>query len=543
MSDDRQHNTPDKTAGSADTGTADIGSETPAAQGADDLASAVLAGLGRLDAARRQADQGLKVEELGQVESVTSGVALIAGLPGVAVDEVVRFESGQLGLAADLGEEQVGVTLLGDPTGIQAGNTVVRTGHVLDVPVGTGLLGRIVDPLGFPLDDLGPVRFTARLPVERPATPIFERGPVSRPLQTGIKAIDALFPIGRGQRELIVGDRQTGKSSAALSAVLAQRGSGVKCVYCSIGQRGAQVARTVETLKQTGALEYTTVVVAASHEPPGVRQIAPFAATSMGEALMEAGHDVLVVYDDLTQHARSYRELSLLLRRPPGREAYPGDVFFLHARLLERATQLSEQRGGGSLTALPIVEIQERDLSSYVPTNLISITDGQIVLSPDLFARGVLPAVHIGLSVSRVGGKAQLPALREVAGRLRLEYAQFEELERFARFGADVDEATRSTLTRGRRIRASLAQDALETVPVGSQIALLVAVSAGLFDPVAPSAYPEIEARLMRAVATEHEALLQRLEDGAKLDAGEREALLGTARAVIAEANGPAAGA
>ena len=534
MSDDSRQNEHGNVDGPLGTG-----SEAPA-QGAGDLANAVLAGLDRLDAARRQADQRLRVEELGLVESVTSDVSLVTGLPGVAVDEVVRFESGQLGLATDLGAEQVGVTLLGDPTGIQAGNTVARTGRVLDVPVGTGLLGRIVDPLGFPLDDQGPVNATARLPVERPATPIFERGPVSRPMQTGIKAIDALFPIGRGQRELIVGDRQTGKSSVALSAVLAQRGSGVKCVYCSIGQRGAQVARTVETLKRTGALEYTTVVVAASHEPPGVRQIAPFAATSMGEALMEAGHDVLVVYDDLTQHARSYRELSLLLRRPPGREAYPGDVVFLHARLLERATQLSAARGGGSLTALPIVEIQERDLSSYIPTNLISITDGQIVLSPDLFARGVLPAVHIGLSVSRVGGKAQLPALREVAGRLRLEYAQFEELERFARFGADVDEATRATLTRGRRIRASLAQGALDTVPVGSQIALMLAVSAGLFDPVAPAAYPEIETRLMRAVAAEHEALLRRLEDGAGLGDDEREALLGTAQAVIAEVSGPA---
>lgn len=519
----------------AATGPDDAGANNPTKR-TSDLASAVLAGLNRLDAARRQADQGLKVEELGRVESVTSGVALVAGLPGVAVDEVVRFESGQLGLATDLGAAQVGVTLLGDPSGIQAGNTVVRTGRVLDVPVGTGLLGRIVDPLGFPLDDLGPVSAAARLPVERPATPIFERGPVSRPLQTGVKAIDALFPIGRGQRELIVGDRQTGKSSVALAAVLAQRGTGVKCVYCSVGQRGAQVARTVETLKRTGALEYTTVVVAASHEPPGVRQIAPFAATSMGEALMEAGHDVLVVYDDLTQHARSYRELSLLLRRPPGREAYPGDVFFLHARLLERATQLSEARGGGSLTALPIVEIQERDLSSYIPTNLISITDGQIVLSPDLFARGVLPAVHIGLSVSRVGGKAQLPALQEVAGRLRLEYAQFEELERFARFGADVDEATRATLVRGRRIRASLAQGALETVPVGSQIALLLAVSAGLFDPITPAAYREAETRLMRAVETEHEAMLARLEEGAELGEDEREALLNTARAVLAEA-------
>lgn len=512
------------------------GGDEPAAP-VGDIAGAVLAGLSRLDAARHDLDRQLTVEELGVVQSVSSGVALVTGLPGVAVDEVVRFESGQLGLATDLTDDTVGVTLLAEPQGIQAGSTVVRTGRVLDVPVGSVLLGRIVDPLGHPLDDKGPVAATERLPVERPATPIFERGPVSRPLQTGIKAIDALFPIGRGQRELIVGDRQTGKSSVALSAVLAQRGTGVKCVYCSVGQRGAQVARAIETLKRTGALEYTTVVVAASHEPPGVRQIAPFAATSMGEALMEEGHDVLVVYDDLTQHARSYRELSLLLRRPPGREAYPGDVFFLHARLLERATQLAAARGGGSLTALPIVEIQERDLSSYIPTNLISITDGQIVLSPDLFARGILPAVHIGLSVSRVGGKAQLPALQSVAGRLRLDYAQFEELERFARFGADVDEATRATLTRGRRIRASLAQGALETVSVGSQVALLLTVGAGLLDAVQPAQYAEAESRLLHAVQTEHAQLLGRLEAGAELGQDEREALLVTARAVL-----PAAG-
>lgn len=499
-----------------------------------DIAAAVLAGLQDLDAARRQVNHGLVVEELGLVQFVTSGVALVSGLPGVGVDEVVRFESGQLGLATDLSDGEVGVTLLADPEGIQSGSQVARTGRALDVPVGAGMLGRVVDPLGYPLDGGGPVAAAERLPVERSATPIFERGPVTRPLHTGVKAIDALFPIGRGQRELIVGDRQTGKSSVALSAVLAQRGTGVKCVYCSVGQRGAQVARTVETLRQSGALSYTSVVVASSDEPPALRQIAPFAATSIGEAFMEAGNDVLVVYDDLTQHARAYRELSLLLRRPPGREAYPGDVFFLHARLLERATQLTAARGGGSLTALPIVEIQERDLSSYIPTNLISITDGQIVLSPDLFARGVLPAVHIGLSVSRVGGKAQLPALQAVAGRLRLEYAQFEELERFARFGADVDEATRTTLARGRSIRSALAQSALATVQAGSLVALLLAVSEGLFDGMGAQELARAEEELARAVQAEHDVLLSRLEEGAQLSAHDREALLATARSITA---------
>lgn len=497
------------------------------------VTEAVLAGLEKLDAARERIGDELTAEEFGVVESVSGGVALVSGLPGVAADEVVRFAGGRLGTATDLLEDRVGITLLDDMEGVPAGSTVARTGSVLSVPVGEALLGRVVNALGVPLDDLGPLTATGRLPVERPATPIFERAPVSRPLRTGVKAIDALFPLGRGQRELIIGDRQTGKSSVALTAVLAQRGSGVKCVYCSIGQRGAQVARTIDALRRAGALDYTTVVVASGDEQPGMRQVAPFAATSMAEALMEEGHDVLVIYDDLSQHALAYRELSLLLRRPPGREAYPGDVFYLHARLLERATQLSPERGGGSLTSLPVVEIQERDLSSYIPTNLISITDGQIVLSPDLFSRGILPAVHIGLSVSRVGGKAQLPALRAVAGRLRLAYAQFEELERFARFGADVDEATRTTLARGRQVRSALTQGALDTVPAGDQISLFLAVSEGVFDNVAPEDFPAAEERLLTAIRAEHAALVRALENGAELTAPDRAALLGTARAAV----------
>src|SRR5690606_12674334 len=362
-----------------------------------DLAREVLAGLEALDASRDRVGTALAVDEVGVVTFTAGDVCRVRGLPGVAVDEVVRFENGRLGVAADLGEDEVGVTLLESGAGIGAGTRVSRTGSVLGVPVGEALLGRVIDPLGRPLDERGPLAAERRLPVERPATPIFERGPVTRPLQTGVKVVDALFPIGRGQRELIVGDRQTGKSTLALTAVLAQRGTGVRCVYCSVGQRGAQVARTVAALAAAGAMEHTTAVVAGAHEPPGLRQVAPFAATRVGEAIMEVGDDVLVGYDDPPQHARAYRELSLLLERPPGREAYPGDVFYLHARLLERATQLSPARGGGSLTALPIVETQERNLSAYVPTNLISITDGQVVLSPDLVARGVMPAVDIGL--------------------------------------------------------------------------------------------------------------------------------------------------
>ncbi len=504
-----------------------------------DVAGDLLQGLDALDVSRERVGKGLAVDEVGVVTFVGSGVCRVAGLPGVAVDEIVTFEGGQRGVAADLGEEEIGVTLLEDPAGIRTGTRVTRTGSVLDVPVGQALLGRVVDPLGAPLDDLGALGSHERLPVERPATPIFERSAVTRPLQTGIKVIDALFPIGRGQRELIVGDRQTGKSTVALTAVLAQRGTGVRCVYCSVGQRGSQVARTIQTLRESGALGYTTVVVAGSHEPPGLRQVAPFAATSIGEALMEAGHDVLVVYDDLTQHARSYRELSLLLRRPPGREAYPGDVFYLHARLLERATQLSPARGGGSLTALPIVETQERNLSAYIPTNVISITDGQIVLSPELVARGVQPAVDIGLSVSRVGGKAQLPALRSVAGRLRLAYAQFEELERFARFGADVDEATQRTLRRGRRVRASFAQGALETVPAARQVALMLAVGEGVYDALPVEAMPAAERRL-NELTRRHPELIERLEAGEALTDADREALLEAARLSVTEQEGAA---
>lgn len=497
------------------------------------MAASLLEGLEALQAARAGLAPRLAVEEVGLVASVGGGVARVTGLPGVAVDEVVRFQGGELGLAADLLPGSVGVTLLAPGSGIVAGSRVSRTGTVLDVPVGTQLLGRVIDPLGAPLDGLGPLGASARLPVERPATPIFQRGPVVRPLHTGVKVVDALFPIGRGQRELIVGDRQTGKSSLALATVLAQRDTGVKCVYCSIGQRGAQVARTIETLRQAGAMGYSTVVVAGGHDPAGVRQVAPFAATSIGEALMEAGHDVLVVYDDLTQHARAYRELSLLLRRPPGREAYPGDVFYLHARLLERATQLSTGRGGGSLTALPIAETQERDLTSYVPTNLISITDGQLVLSPELMARGVLPAVDVGLSVSRVGGKAQLPALREVSGRLRLSYAQFEEFERFTRFGAELDDATRQALAHGRRVRASFGQGALTTIAAPKQVALLLAVNAGLFDQLPEAALRQIEPALYAAAQERHADVLQALAAGAELSGEQRAALLATAAALI----------
>ncbi len=499
-------------------------------------ADALLAGLEALDAARREVEGGLELGEVGKVTAVSRGVATIEGLPGAASGETVTLGRGGFGLLSDLRGSTAGVVLLTGSREVHAGDEVRRSGRVLEVPVGDALLGRVVDPLGRALDGGGPLETRERLPVERAATGIADREPVTEPLQTGIKVVDALFPIGRGQRELIVGDRQTGKTALALTAILAQRDTGVLCVYCSIGRRGAEVARTVASLRRHGALAYTTVMVAPAEAEPGLRQVAPFAAMSVAEAWMEAGRHVLVVLDDLVQHARSHREVSLLLRRPPGREAYPGDVFYLHSRLLERATQLSKARGGGSLTALPIVETQERDLAAYVPTNLISITDGQIVLSPELFRRGQLPAVDVGLSVSRVGGKAQRPAYRTVAGGLRLSFAQFEELESFARLGADLDEGTRATLVRGRRVREVLKQGALEPVPVLEQMASLAAVSAGLFDDVPAERVAALELDLRREARNALPDLARRVEAGEALAEEDRAALLGVARTVLAPA-------
>jgi F-type H+/Na+-transporting ATPase subunit alpha len=412
----------------------------------------------------------LTPHEVGTIANVSTGIARVSGLPSVGFEELVRFSGGGFGIAFNLDEHEIGVVLLGEYSHLHAGDEVERTGRVMDVAVGDGLLGRVVDPLGRPLDDLGPVHASERLPIERPAAAIMDRAPVTVPLPTGLKVVDALIPIGRGQRELILGDRQTGKTAIALDTVLNQRGQNVVCVYCAIGQRAAAVAKAVAILRDQGALEYTAVVVTEGNDPPGLAYIAPYAATSIAEHFMEAGRDVLIVYDDLTQHARAYRELSLLLRRPPGREAFPGDIFYIHSRLLERATHLRAELGGGSLTALPIIETEAQNLSAYIPTNLISITDGQIYLSPALFALGVLPAVAVGQSVSRVGGKAQRAAYRAVAGDLKLAYAQFEELETFARFGARLDDATRQNLEHGRRIRACLKQPEFAPVSVPAQI-------------------------------------------------------------------------
>ena len=476
----------------------------------------------------------LAVREVGTVRSVGPGIARLSGLPGVGAEELVEFPGGLLGQAFNLDEDEVGVILLGDSRLLAAGDEARRTGRVTDVPVGHALIGRVIDPTGRPRDRRGPLQAPLRWPIEREARAIMDRAPVSVPLETGLKVVDALVPIGRGQRELILGDRQTGKSAIALDTILHQRGRDVICVYCAIGQRSAAVAHFLAELVRHDAIEYSIVVVASGDESPGLQFIAPYAATSIAEFFMEEGRDVLVVYDDLTRHAQAYRELSLLLRRPPGREAFPGDIFYIHSRLLERATHLKAEFGGGSMTALPIVETEAQNLSAYIPTNLISITDGQIYLSPDLFQKGVLPAVHVGLSVSRVGGKTQVPAYRAVAGELRLSYSQFEELEAFARFGTRLDEDTRRTLARGERVREVLKQPQFATLPAADQVVTLMAMTAGLFDTLALGSIARAEAVVREAVGAELAEVARAIERGDALTDAQRDAVENACRARLA---------
>ncbi|MEO7917124.1 MAG: alternate F1F0 ATPase, F1 subunit alpha [Dokdonella sp.] len=472
----------------------------------------------------------LTPHEIGTVTNVSTAIAKVSGLPNVGFEELVQFPGGLFGIAFNVDEDEIGVVLLGEYSNLHAGDEVQRTGRVMDVAVGEALLGRVIDPLGRPLDDKGPIPATARLPIERPAEAIMERAPVIVPLQTGLKVIDALIPIGRGQRELILGDRQTGKTAIAIDTILNQRDQNVLCVYCAIGQRASAVAKTVATLRDKGAMEYTVVVVTEGNDPPGLAYIAPYAATSIAEYFMEAGRDVLIVYDDLTHHARAYRELSLLLRRPPGREAFPGDIFYIHSRLLERATHLRKERGGGSLTALPIIETEAQDISAYIPTNLISITDGQIYLSPSLFELGVLPAVDVGKSVSRVGGKAQRATYRAVAGDLKLAYSQFEELETFARFGARLDEDTRKIIEHGKRIRACLKQPEFTPVSVPAQIAVLLALTGGLFDTVSNEKMTQACNAAQAAATTIPEEVRTRFQTAPKLSDEDRKTILDIAR-------------
>ena len=468
----------------------------------------------------------LTPREVGIVTTLSTGIVKVSGLPGVGFEELLKFPGNLYGIAFNVDENEVGVVLLGEYSHLHTGDEAERTGRVMDVPVGDSLIGRVINPLGEPLDEKGPLVFEKRFPIERPSPAIVDREPVIVPLQTGLKVIDALIPVGRGQRELIMGDRQTGKTAIAIDTIINQHDQNVLCIYCSIGQRAASVAKVVANLRDKGAMDYTIVIVTEGNEAPGLNFIAPYAATSIGEYFMGKGKDVLIIYDDLTHHARAYRELSLLLRRPPGREAFPGDIFYIHSRLLERSTHLRNELGGGSLTALPIVETEAQNISAYIPTNLISITDGQIYLSPTLFELGVLPAVDVGKSVSRVGGKAQRPAYRSVTSALKLAYSQFEELETFAKFGTRLDEHTRKIIEHGRRIRACLKQPASSPIPLSDQIVVLLALTNGFFDAVPLPRMKEAEQTLREAAGQLPEDIRQRFISTAQFSEEDRQVIL-----------------
>lgn len=464
--------------------------------------------------------------EIGYVISVSAGVVKISGLPNVGFEELLKFPGDLYGIAFNIDENEIGAILLGKDSLLNAGDEVERTGRVLDIPVGNGLIGRVINPLGQPLDEKGALVYKSRLPIERNATAIMDRAAVQVPLQTGLKVIDALIPIGRGQRELILGDRQTGKTAIAIDAILNQKDKDVLCVYCAIGQRASSVAKVIANLQEKGALEYTIVIVTEGNNSPGLQYIAPYAATSIAEFFMEQGRDLLIVYDDLTNHARAYRELSLLLRRPPGREAFPGDIFYIHSKLLERSTHLSEELGGGSLTALPIAETEAQNISAYIPTNLISITDGQIYLSPKLFELGILPAIDVGKSVSRVGGKAQFDAYHTITENLKLAYAQFEELETFARFGSHLDEKTRKTIEHGKRIRACFKQKELHPMSASEQLIVLLTLVNGLFDMIPIEKMQTAETEVLKIIKDLSPELIKRLKEGTVLNTADRELIL-----------------
>ncbi len=470
--------------------------------------------------------------EIGTITSVSTGIVKVSGLPNVSFEELLQFPNGLFGIAYNIDEDEIGVILLGKDSLLTVGDEVERTGRVMDIPVGDALNGRVVNPLGEPLDNKGAIVSQQRLAIERQAPAIMDRNAVTVPLQTGIKVIDALIPIGRGQRELIVGDRQTGKTTIAIDAILNQKDKNVFCIYCAIGQRASAVAKVIANLQEKGAMDYTTVVVAEGDNSPGLEYIAPYAATSIGEYFMEQGKDVLIVYDDLTHHARAYREISLLLRRPPGREAFPGDIFYIHSRLLERSTHLSDDLKGGSLTALPIIETEAQNISAYIPTNLISITDGQIYLSPKLFELGILPAVDVGKSVSRVGDKAQLPSYSSIAN-LKLEYAQFEELETFARFGTRLDENTKKTIEHGKRIRECLKQPELQQMPVSEQIIILLALKNGLMDNIPVEKIRDAENVLLKNFKDFPDEIIKRLFSDAKLSDEDSKAILKIAEKML----------
>jgi F-type H+-transporting ATPase subunit alpha len=494
--------------------------------------------LDRVREARSSWSARLDPVEEGIITTVLNGIAKVSGLPGVGFEELLKLPGNIFGIAFNIDPDEVGVVLLGDYSKLQAGVRAERTGRVMDVPVGDALIGRIFDPLGNVLDDRGALGVTERWPIERAAPAIMDRDPVSVPLQTGIKVIDALVPVGRGQRELILGDRQTGKTSIAISAIINQRGKDVLCIYCAIGQKASTVAKVTAVLRERGALDYTMVLVTEGNDPSGLQYIAPYSATSIAEYFMDKGRDVLIVYDDLTNHARAYRELSLLLKRPPGREAFPGDIFYIHSRLLERATHLCKELGGGSLTALPIIETEDQNISAYIPTNLISITDGQIYLSPTLFSLGVLPAVDIGKSVSRVGGKAQLAAYRTMTGNLKLAYAQFEELENFARFGTRLDEASRKIIEHGERIRECFKQDEFTVLSIEEQMIVLLALTGGYFDSIEPDGVRDAVDRVCRSASKLPAGLAARIASGMKLSTEDSRVMLQVATEALTKRGG-----
>jgi F-type H+-transporting ATPase subunit alpha len=464
-------------------------------------------------------DETTETRSVGTVVEVGDGIAQIFGLEGALASELLEFPGGVAGLALNLEEETVGAVILGDATAIKEGDTVKTTGRVVEVPVGQALLGRVVDPLGRPLDDKGPIKTDKTRVVERIAPGVIVRQSVDTPVQTGIKAIDALIPIGRGQRELIIGDRQTGKTAIAIDTIINQKGQGLVCIYVAIGQKLSTVAQTVAVLERNGAMDHTIVVVAGAEDPAPLQYLAPYSGCALGEEIMEVGveidgetvKDALCVYDDLSKHAWAYREMALLLRRPPGREAYPGDVFYLHSRLLERAARLNEDNGGGSLTALPLIETQAGDVSAYIPTNVISITDGQIFLETDLFNAGQRPALNIGISVSRVGSAAQTKAMKKVAAPLKLDLAQYRSLAAFAQFASDLDKATRDQLTRGEKLSEVVKQPQYQPLPVEKQVAILVAATTGKLDDIPTPRVKEFETQFYRFLETERPDILKEL--------------------------------
>ena len=477
---------------------------------ADEIAAALRKHVGRFTPTLAKA-------QVGRVLEVGDGIARVAGLPETAVNELLEFESGLLGLALNLDEESIGAVILGEVDEVEEGESVRATGRILSVPVGDGLIGRVVNALGHPVDGKGPISSDSVRRLEVQAPGIVGRTPVKEPLQTGIKAIDAMTPIGRGQRELIIGDRKTGKTTIAVDTILNQRGTGVKCIYVAVGQKGSTVAQTVATLEHHGALEYTVVVNAPAADEAVFKYLAPFAGCAIGQHWMDHGEAALIVYDDLSKQAEAYRQLSLLLRRPPGREAYPGDVFYLHSRLLERAAKLNESRGSGSLTALPVIETKAGDVSAYIPTNVISITDGQIYLQENLFRSGVRPAVDVGISVSRVGGAAQIKAMRAVAGTLKLDLAQFRELESFATFGSELDAVSKAQLERGYRLTELLKQPLNSPMPVEKQVISIFAGTSGLLDDIPVAEVRRFEADLLSWFEGRHAGMLDRIRDTGEL--------------------------